>query len=107
MKTLISKKQIRTLGFNCYALRQTLLNDTYSFDEAAKQSWLVEMAKPEIENSLAIDLIECIIAAIEERLDNSGELEMSRFEIVGLQDRKRNYLRTLNNLQKFFPEDMK
>lgn len=92
------KTHLATLGFNTRSLIITLESAIYPFDDTYRDDSISALSNPLIDLEVAVDLIECIIAALETRIDDAGELELSAWDEECLKTRLSNYSKTLRNL---------
>jgi len=92
------KTHLATLGFNARSLITTLGNDVYCFDDRYKDDTILALSNTLIDLEVAVELVESIIAALETRIDDAGELELSAWDEECLKTRLSNYSKTLRNL---------
>ena len=103
----MTKKELAALGFNAATIRATFRNDVYSFDDKYKEESIEALSQKTIPLATAADMVECILAAVEERLGNAGELDLPGFQEGALKVRRSNYKSILSALKKAETEPMK
>jgi chromosome segregation ATPase len=103
----MTKKELAALGFNAATIRATFRNDVYSFDDEYKEESIKALSQKTIPLAAAVDMVECILAAVEERLGNAGELDLRGFQEGALKVRRSNYKSILSALKKADTELMK